>query len=611
MIQIIEYCSENHPRLSHVFKACGFEHPTLPYLREGSDGIRFSGWVIPNDFSDTITLTIVVGGVVVQTHTLGVLRPDVATAHDISIAEPTFGFSFSFVSDRSYEINIGNGVTALTIWKVSIPDRTLPRSDSDLSTDCELEIFAKTATADPFNFQNHIVVQHIEDVVASGEIYAISSPDISRLPKTITALRSPTWSIDATIQSLQNGELQLPSPWSDRPSRCLRSIAVDDFNFLVFSDERNIFLVVQHCTVVCVAFPSLFCIVSLADRSWTEEARRRIPRALKELAASCRDIHHRQSTYMGSLTAQFRPYHYFYDYLYGIELLATRFGDLNRLRHYAIQGADFVDVGQIFESTLPTTTLVDQELNRLTREGGFLIAPCVQFCTTQSTQVMKSLDRRLVSHFGHKEISPKFLPLSASESVFPILWVGVSSEKRSWTEQASGLVRLIGELKQDYPDIMVVVDGRTFPRHPTASDRANESRDDRVFKMLLESHPSVKFIRAIGLTAAEKIAIANFCHFFITSYATDSLYPSRICGKPGVTHAPRAMGTARSLHVHHDILEIPEEVISDLTVDINAPWHLTSYSIHWEEVLRTVRRLIATRFDAQISQPAGYSNDSD
>ena len=91
------------------------------------------------------------------------------------------------------------------------------------------------------------------------------------------------------------------------------------------------------------------------------------------------------------------------------------------------------------------------------------------------------------------------------------------------------------------------------------------------------------------------------------------MYVSRLCKKTGVVHFPKCMSaSARAFHVHHNVLEIPEEAITDYT-DPNHPgeWAYTSYSIPWEIVYEQVLKLWESMPMSKFRPLPSHSNSQD
>lgn len=600
------YVSENHNRLINEFCECSFEHPASSSFFSNGEKIRFSGWLIPKK-NHEISIVIKKSGALHKTHQCTIARPDVVKAKNLSDAYLMSGFSFEIQCDSSYEIFFRYEQKELLVWDIKhyLDDFDSTSTSSKLKkswlgiheTSAPIETSYTTEELNEFFSQLPVLDKVSQLDRRAEELKSIKNFDIESFKSFATLISNPFWSIEIIEQSLINGMLSIPSPFNKEKATCYQSIAINDFNFLIFYSENNFFYLVQHCTTICIILPQLLCIFSLSDSNWVREAQKRLTKAYTFLSShpsknpSNNTV---QPRFLGVLVAQSRPYHYFYDYLYGMQFLESQGASLKDLNLYSINGYNFYNLQELFEQKTSALTKTEAELNEITyNQNGFLLAPCVQYSTTHDNEIIKKLDERLVKHATQKHINIIKTPDNHPNKTLTI-WIGISSEKRSWIEQVEGFSKIIDTLKVDHPDLCIIVDGRTFSSPPTDADFANKKIEDQSFEQLRKSNPDVRFINAIGCFSSEKIYLASLCNLFITSYSTDSMYPSRICGKPGVVYAPHCMTHgARDLHIHHNITEIPKEHIKDIQTGPGSQvWHTISYSIDWHIILEAIEKLI-------------------
>lgn len=107
----------------------------------------------------------------------------------------------------------------------------------------------------------------------------------------------------------------------------------------------------------------------------------------------------------------------------------------------------------------------------------------------------------------------------------------------------------------------------------------------------LVSKPNIEWISLIGATMDLKISTASDVDVFFSSYATDSMITSCICQKKGVVYAPTGIGSAKALHIHHNILELPKNHVLDIG-DSSTPWHKLSVSMDWRHVYACIKQVI-------------------
>lgn len=170
-------------------------------------------------------------------------------------------------------------------------------------------------------------------------------------------------------------------------------------------------------------------------------------------------------------------------------------------------------------------------------------------------------------------------------------WVGIATEKRSWLEQVEGIVNIISKLKGRFNNILILIDGRTFPLHPSKIDYNAKIKDDDVFERIRAASDGVDFYSLIGKTPLEKLAFARKINLFFSSFATDSMYPSALSEKLGVVYVAPSIGEQRKLHVHHSIIEVPSDKVTEIKVD-GKSWHETSVSMDWRDVYSCIEQVL-------------------
>lgn len=421
----------------------------------------------------------------------------------------------------------------------------------------------------------------------------------ARYDEFIKFVTKPDFPIDILDQALTSGVAKIPSPFSSNDAISSLSILTEgECFFLLFRDDVGCFYVVQYWSQSFVIFPQMYCAVCI---HWFEHIMKKLHQ-LPECLIRHFDVLLSNSfqpfVYSGLFITQSRPYHYFTDCMYGFHL-AYKKGFINEsTRIYTMNGGDFIPIGSVYELKQKEYTGTYRDINdKLFTERKFIIPFSLPYIHHKDFSILSDLDSHLVktawliSPTSETEIIDNLL--ASAKECFPLVWIGVAGEKRSWKELVEGIPKILNLIHQSFPNVGVVFDGRTFPLTPSPGDYKHLKMDNERAKQIEEMLDSdIKTFNIIGKTAAEKLRWASLVDFFITHYATDSIYVSRMCKKPGVVHFPKCLGGGRQLHVHYNVLEIPEEVITDYT-DPNHPgdWPYTSYSIPWEIVYEQVLKL--------------------
>ncbi|KOO58224.1 hypothetical protein WH43_10650 [Rheinheimera sp. KL1] len=367
---------------------------------------------------------------------------------------------------------------------------------------------------------------------------------------------------------------------------CVASYVIDDFNFLLFDSVGFRFYIVQHCTNVLIVFPTLFECVSLYIEEWANAALDKLGKLFSLLVklsnTGIKFPAIGPAKFHGLNVSQSRPYHYVYDYLHGIDYLSQK-GVLN-LNAYSVKGFDFLDVSIFFDNIAFSKSDDAYELNKyLSLNQFFVIMPCLQYVNGSYDRDLISLSAKLRAAHSHS------LDLEPYDFV---LWVGISVEKRKWVEQVEGISSILKMLKIRFSKLCVILDGRTSTI--TDSFRSNKVvlEENLIFNEIISLVPDVNFVNLIGKGMQEKLAFAEKVDFFLTSFATDSLYVSCINKKRGVVYvAPSINVDQRKLHVHHTIVEVPGDKITEIKVD-GKSWHETSVSMDWRDVYACIEQVL-------------------
>lgn len=422
--------------------------------------------------------------------------------------------------------------------------------------------------------------------------------DVAMAVTLFDTLSDALWLKKYSISLFRDKHLYLDGFFSTEKLSAKFSVSVYDFNFVFFLNKSECYYLVQHCTNICIVFPRAFKIVSLsAVNSWSEQCLGHLPSLFRVLLDYCSSIDGSILTsdsgvFGGFNITQSRPYHYFYDYIYGLVSIADDLKIYDRdIKIFGVKGFDFFDVS-LLDSFFKYESVSESELNSsnlcLFR---FLIMPCIQYSSSDFDRGLLGLGSKLRQSANELTLSNIKLDFNS----FGLkVWVGISNEKRSWVEQVDGYSKILNELSKSFTKICVFVDGRTFPLNPSNDDFGNKSREDLIFYELVERNLNIDFFNIIGMQPVEKIKIAQVIDFFICSYATDSIYPSAFCHKPGVVYISPSIDDQRQLHIHHNIIEVPSDKVKEvLPLDGNKKsWHETSISMDWQDVYACVLQLI-------------------
>ncbi|NYR10871.1 hypothetical protein [Psychrobacter sp. BI730] len=276
----------------------------------------------------------------------------------------------------------------------------------------------------------------------------------------------------------------------------------------------------------------------------------------------------------GILVGNNRPYHYFYDTLIMAELLA-RENILYQYKTIEISGSRFLDLSSLFNIKNCDSIYADfLAINELTdREGLVFFKVGMSYHRFKKDRDVKllveSVDKRVNAYCNdlfyssslHKTIIEK------KRNGYYVLWLGISTEKRSLKNQVSIFTKLICHLSS-FHKLCVVVDGLTASitdnNEAVPVENKYSVNDKIAFMDLKKACPMAFFISLLNSKASDKVGVAHLVDFHVCSGGTGSIWTSRLARANGVLHVSQAMYTsAKNSHIHHNSIFFPRELIED------------------------------------------------
>lgn len=227
------------------------------------------------------------------------------------------------------------------------------------------------------------------------------------------------------------------------------------------------------------------------------------------------------------LNTEVRPSHFFYEMLCPVVNDNVKSFVVSSSRHIYWNKTDFINVSDLFGSGAEKLVVDWKEFSRkcvvknwLVFQPGFGVWGEYNKKCYYSDELL----RKMASPLPHSD-----------EAYRPVLWLSVLSEEKSWAEQNDVYSKIINSfLKMGYEPI-VVFDGLTRTCSESYLSYSKKRKEVECLQRKVGQY--FEFIDIHGFTAEEKISFAMLSDIFISSVGTDSMYPSRIAGKPGVVHS--------------------------------------------------------------------------
>ncbi|MFZ2266503.1 MAG: hypothetical protein WAV95_02890 [Azonexus sp.] len=397
--------------------------------------------------------------------------------------------------------------------------------------------------------------------------------------------------------AMASGAAALINPFSGRTSYCSSSYAVSNTtNCLVFRDVDEVFFVFQHVTSVDAVYFPLRNLAVLRHHLTVQEVRaglHQLFRNIGQLLASPGV----PKSFGGVIASHGRPYHFYYDVAPAVQLIHEA-GLLERLPAvFMLEGGDYFSLKSLYQFDADERLMNAAELNKENlAKHQFLILLGVLF-DKDSMPLIEAFDSRLNSMLPALLSTALKLQLGQACQCFPLLWFGVTGQKRAWEEQVEAGVQLVNSMSKVFPALGVCFDGWTSPLNPTRRDEVESAQDALLVESICKRIPdSVQVFNLIGAKSIDKMAFAHAIDFFVANYATGSMHVARFAKKPGLGHISNSMNCDG--HIHYRTRRVPEIHVVDVVTNEKLRPDFVSYSISPEIIVNMVDDLMR---DEQIS----------
>lgn len=377
-----------------------------------------------------------------------------------------------------------------------------------------------------------------------------------------------------------------PPILASQPGAILASRLVLNWNVLLIREEKQLMLVYQGVTSCdAVLIPGLNSLLIVCHIDFQRVA------ACVAILSRTPDFFTPSSKpqFGGYLVGHSRPYHCFYDGLLALETIRQE-GQLSS------QDPIFSKTDEAFID-LSSCLSLDQEHQRLDRDGlndycsahnAYLLQLGFWFNTRAQDQELRQLAAAVDEPIRQAAIQCSIInetgAIEALKHYQPLLWIGITGQKRCWIEQVAGTAELLNKLHQLYPRLGIVFDGWTPPLTNSDYHRKEISNDNRIIQKIIRrlNFKTRKNIFIVaGLPFLDKVRIGLEADAFLANYTTGSLIIARICGKPGAGHMGRRMMASKHQHIHFSTKEPDPTHVQDVS-DSSTPTGYVNYSIPWQ-----------------------------
>ena len=445
-----------------------------------------------------------------------------------------------------------------------------------------------SGTLSTFPFENPSLV--VSQALKSANRFAVSKPP-SKYSHFCQLLSQPDFVV-SLVKLCRKG--CFPSIFSENHCLLLASKLVLNWNILLLQEAGQRILVFQGVTSCdAIYIPGINdliinCHITVDQISQCIQVLLRSP----EFFA----INNSRSL-VGFLVGHSRPYHCNYDSLLALQ----RVRDAGQLYPhdslFSKSDEAFLDLTGGLALSQQHQIRTKEDLNELIEcQNGFLLYLGSLFFRPGKTpdpsnlQLATRVDESLRHYARSSSVLSSLGALDYLEECQPLLWVGITGQKRRWLQQVEGTASILNTLYESYPNLGVVFDGWTPSLSSSKYHRRESRKDDNVIRQiikLLHFRKQGRFGILAGLPMREKIRVGMSVDLFMANYTTGSLNVARICQKPGVGHMSLRMSDSRDQHIHHQTRELDPLFVSDL-VEPDLPTGYTNYSIPWQALYNSL-----------------------
>lgn len=380
-------------------------------------------------------------------------------------------------------------------------------------------------------------------------------------------------------------EVSLPDPF-----HAGRAVLVGSFfsgaNFLAFRGSRGLFYIGQFLhSVDFVYFPSHSLCLRASCAHYDPAHLRSLTAAPADIEGvfSGRSIDAKGGKIDAILINGVSPYHYFYDCLPALQLLQSDRLLAAMPEFKVINGSCYFPVEVLVgvDEELRCESVSVSELDGKLGSAGAMFLVGLSHRRLPPAE-LDHFDRKVVASSYRWARTPAVNAISKElQGCNPVLWVGISEQKRAWKNQDAVLAKLVPEILKVYPGACFILDGMTSSVFGEVGGADYYDADRRAVERLMETaFRGVKVMSAVGLTSMEKIVLAQSAHYFLASYSTGSMYPSRFARLPGLAHSSKRLyDQVKDIHVHHRAVVFPLSGVCDFEDPQNSRVDFISYSV--------------------------------
>lgn len=577
-------------------------HACLDYPRDQqlcSGKLTVSGWLL-HDVDGQQAALVITQGEIRTVQSLNVERVDVLREvlkidEDSQPCHPQLACGFCVDFDIQSDSPV---IVAIQVNGIEYPWKAISCTSSGIDSDSLSELWSGY-------YQGHCVEERLEalvhklerldDVVlrtmlfdrldqyeAADILAGVDAPGLERCRSFLRYVSHEEFCIDAVQSATTNGVVMVPDPFGCGMAYSDESYAFAvEMNVLKFkSCTGEVFFLFQHVgSADAIYFPGRHAVVTI-HHVYAELVMGFVCKLLQNLGKA-KLYAEGKRRFLGLVASHNRPYHFYYDVAPSVSDVhkAGLLNEVEQIVYYT--GGDFCSFKELYALEVDEHRWTPDELwTQCIVEHGYYFHVGMVFDHAR----LKSTSRFDGEFNGYaRRSSIQQQPDLAAEllSCYPLVWFGITVQKRSWVEQVEAAQCLLAELRKSYPNVGVVFDGWTSPLQPTAKDLREAELDRGVVAEIVEQlDPGIKVFSVVGENSVQKILYGKLADVYVGNSATGGLHVSRFAGCPGVAHLNTQMIDATN-HIRKRTRLVDKSQIIDLPESGGQRMDFISYSLDW------------------------------
>jgi len=227
--------------------------------------------------------------------------------------------------------------------------------------------------------------------------------------------------------------------------------------------------------------------------------------------------------------------HYLWNYLSGIEKI-FQYKQLDNIDKFIITDSQFF--GKISDLYLNINNTKIQYIKRPeilqeTLKNNYFVIKLGH------VTIQENLAKRVSEYSWNKSSSSLKKDIETSKQNFPLIWITIRTDNRSWVNQVEGIANIIQKLAHDFPHLGIVLNGFAQPEHGIVGKQNQliiEQEKEIAHQIQSLISKDINVYNIIGCMMHESVVWANAVDLYLSPWGASLVTIAGIANKPGIIH---------------------------------------------------------------------------